>query len=155
MAMAAMMSRAGRRYLNCASGTGSFQWYRNGYPLPDTTACIASSEAGIYTVMVTDGFGCGSNTSAPVQVISTGIADSVESTSFRLVPNPASGLVRVERAEGSAALLTVLDAQGRVVLEERIVGTSVAIDVSSVKRGMYLVRVASVDGVAVDRLVVE
>ncbi|MBP8824165.1 MAG: T9SS type A sorting domain-containing protein, partial [Flavobacteriales bacterium] len=47
------------------------------------------------------------------------------------------------------------DAQGRVVLEERIVGTSVAIDVSSVKRGMYLVRVASVDGVAVDRLVVE
>ncbi len=150
----------------CASGTGSFQWYFNDDLLPDTTACITSDEDGSYTVVVTDGFGCVSNTSAPVQVIHTGINTSSERSLFRLVPNPASGLVRVERAEGSAAMLTVLDLQGRVVVEKWIgkvtsvdardsfqhVGT---IDVSGLKSGTYLVLIASVDAVEARRLVVE
>ncbi len=150
----------------CASGTGSFQWYRNGDPLPDTTACIEAMEEGNYTVVVTDGFGCVSTTSAPVQVIHTGVAAFNESTLFRLVPNPASGIVRVERAEGSAALLSVLDVQGRMVLEKWLGKvTSVdardsfqyveTIDVSALNGGMYLVRIASTDAVEVNRLVVE
>ncbi|MBS1569023.1 MAG: T9SS type A sorting domain-containing protein, partial [Bacteroidetes bacterium] len=139
----------------CASGTGIFQWYHNGDPLPDSTACIAATEEGNYTVVVTDGFGCVSDTSAPVQVIHTGIATSTESTLFHLVPNPASGIVRVERTEGSAALLSVLDVQGRVVLETLITRATAGVDVSALNGGMYLVRLASTDAVEVNRLVVE
>ncbi|MBS1940629.1 MAG: T9SS type A sorting domain-containing protein, partial [Bacteroidetes bacterium] len=139
----------------CASGTGSFQWYRNGELLADTTACIAALEEGSYTVVVTDGFGCVSNTSAPVQVIHTGIAVPAENRSFRLVPNPASGVVRVERAEGTAAWLTVLDVQGRAVLETQITGPSTMLDVSGLKSGVYVVRVAAPEAVEVGRLVVE
>jgi photosystem II stability/assembly factor-like uncharacterized protein len=139
----------------CASGTGSFQWYRDGGQLPDTTACIAAFLQGSYTVVVTDGLGCVSDTSAPVQVIHTGITNPAANKSFRLVPNPASDMVRVERAEGSAAVLSVLDVQGRVVLETQITGATAWVDVSALNDGMYLVRIASPDAVAVNRLVVE
>ncbi|HRN38116.1 MAG TPA: hypothetical protein PLL18_14520, partial [Flavobacteriales bacterium] len=53
-----------------------------------------------------------STTSAPVQVIHTGLANTVAEPSFRLVPNPASGQVQVERAEGTSAWITMLDVQG-------------------------------------------
>lgn len=139
----------------CASGTGIFQWYHNGDPLPDSTACIAATEEGNYTVVVTDGFGCVSDTSAPVQVIHTGIAVPAESRSFRLVPNPASGPVQVDRAEGTAALLTVLDLQGRAVLETQITGPSTMLDVSGLKSGVYVVCIASPESAAVRQLVVE
>lgn len=150
----------------CASGSGSFQWYRNGEPLPDTTACITTEAEGSYTVVVTDAFGCISHTSAPVQVIHTALAAFAEPASFRLVPNPASGWVRVERAEGQTALLSVLDVQGRVVLEQwigKVMSVDArgsfqnveTIDVSGLNGGMYLVRIASPDAIEVARLVVE
>ncbi len=139
----------------CASGTGSFQWYLDGDPLPDTTACIAAFLQGSYTVVVTDGFGCVSNTSAPVQVIHTGVANTVAEPSFRLVPNPASGQVQVERAEGTSAWITVLDVQGRAVLETPITGPSAMLNVSGLKSGVYVVWIAAPEAVDVGRLVVE
>ncbi|MCO5275951.1 MAG: YCF48-related protein [Flavobacteriales bacterium] len=139
----------------CASGIGSFQWYRDGELLADTTACIAALEEGSYTVVVTDGLGCVSNTSAPVQVIHTGLANTVAEPSFRLVPNPASGQVQVERAEGTSAWITVLDVQGRAVLETPITGPSAMLNISGLKSGVYVVWIAAPEAVDVGRLVVE
>ncbi len=96
-----------------------------------------------------------STTSAAVQVIHTGIDAQSEKTSFHLVPNPASGMVRVERADASPAWLTLLDVQGRVVMGIPINGASAAVDVSGLKRGFYLVQITSVDKAEVMRLVLE
>ncbi len=139
----------------CTNTTGSAQWYLNEQPLPDgDSPCITAAEAGNYHVIVTDGLGCVSAPSAIVQVINTGIAP-VMSSSARLVPNPAMDVVRIERKSASPVVLTFLDAQGRVVRTERHAGNSVAVDVSGLVPGMYLVRLASTDGVETVRFVKE
>lgn len=88
-----------------------------------------------------------------MQVIHTGVAAQT-ATSFRLVPNPASDLVRIERADATRAVITVLDGQGRTVLETSITGPSAMLDVSGLKGGVYVVWMEGHDR-QVERLVVE
>ena len=71
-----------------------------------------------------------------------------------MMPNPASGLVLVERAENTVAQLMLLDAQGRVVLEQNIRDSEATMDISGLKSGVYLVRIAAPDKVDTKRLVI-
>ena len=139
----------------CVSTTGSAQWYLNGDPIIDgDTPCIVPDAPGAYTVIVTDVLGCLSAPSAPVQVISTGIA-TTGSISTRIFPNPAKNMVRIERTDASRASVTFTDAQGRVVRSEQMAGSNGTIDISEFVPGLYLVRVASAEGVESLRLVKE
>lgn len=139
----------------CTNSNGTAQWYLDGAPLPDgTTPCITATEPGSYHVIVTDVLGCVSAPSAAVQVINTGIAP-VNTSGARLMPNPATDVVRIERADGSPAVLTFLDAHGHIVRTERRAGNSLAVDVSGLVPGMYLVRMASIAGVETVRFVKE
>lgn len=139
----------------CTSTTGNAQWYLDGDAIPDgDTPCIEATQVGSYTVIVTDALGCVSATSAPFQVIHTGVA-SMESGSTRLVPNPASGRVRIERGDSTPDTLTLTDMQGRIVQQRMISGTDHMIDLTGLKPGVYLVRIATANGVETLRLVKE
>lgn len=139
----------------CTSTTGNTQWYHNSDPLPvGNTPCIEAMQEGAYTVVVTDALGCVSATSAPFQVIHTGVASMAIGTT-RLVPNPASERVRIERLYNAPATLTLTDVQGRIVREEMFSGTSNSLDLSGLKRGVYLVRIATASEVETLRLVKE
>ena len=100
--------------------------------------------------MVTDVLGCVSASSAVVQVINTAMA-TVNTVRTRMFPNPATNMVRIERVNASPATVTFLDAQGRVVRSEQV--SSNTIDVSDLVPGLYLVRIASAEGVKSLRLV--
>ncbi len=139
----------------CTSTTGIAQWYLNGDALTDgDTPCIEATQEGSYTVIVTDALGCVSATSAPFQVIQTGMA-TMETGTTRLVPNPASDRVRIERWDNVPATLTLTDVQGRIMLQEAISGSSVNLELSGLKPGVYLVRIASANEVETLRLVKE
>lgn len=139
-----MITEAGESL--CTNTSGTAQWYLNDEPLPDgDTPCITSSEPGDYHVIVTDELGCVSAPSATVQVINTGIAQERVSRA-RLLPNPTTDLVRIERDDASPVVLTFLDAQGHVVRTEQHAGISLVVDVSGLVPGMYLVRMAAADG---------
>jgi hypothetical protein len=105
-------------------------------------------------VIITDALGCVSATSAPFQVIHTGIA-TVETGTMRLVPNPASDRVRIERLDNATATLMLTDVQGRTVRQEIISGPSVTLDLSGLKPGVYLMRIATADQVGSLRFVKE
>ena len=133
----------------CVSTAGSAQWYLDGTVLPGSdTPCIEPVATGLYTVVVSDALGCVSAPSTPVQVILTGIA-SEDEPGTRIFPNPATDVVRIERINNGPAMLTFLDAQGRLVQSTRITGAT-SVDVSGLRPGVYLVRLAS--GSAVDSL---
>lgn len=123
----------------CATGTGSFQWYRNGDPLNDTTACMAAPEEGTYTVLVTDALGCVSATSAPFQVIHTGVTSSIAGA-FSLYPNPGSDQLILERTGSPSLSFAVLDAQGRALLAGMTCGNRASVDITSLPTGLYLLR---------------
>ncbi len=139
----------------CTSTTGTAQWYLNGDALADgDTPCIDATEEGSYTVVVTDALSCVSATSAPFQVIHTVVASMAIGTTC-LVPNPASERVRIERLGDAPAKLTLRDVQGRIVRHQAITGTNVNLDLSGLKPGVYLVRIATAGQVETLRLVKE
>ena len=139
----------------CTSTTGTAQWYLNGAAVPEgDTPCLEATQEGSYTVIITDALGCVSATSAPFQVIHTGIA-TVETGTMRLVPNPASDRVRIERLDNATATLMLTDVQGRTVRQEIISGPSVILDLSGLKPGVYLMRIATADQVGSLRFVKE
>ena len=72
-----------------------------------------------------------------------------------MMPNPATDVVRIERGYVSPVALTFLDTHGRVVRTERRAGNSLTVDVSGLLPGMYLLRMASVEGVETVRFVKE
>jgi photosystem II stability/assembly factor-like uncharacterized protein len=138
----------------CVSTAGSAQWYLDGSILPGgDTPCIEPVTTGLYTVVVSDPLGCVSAPSAPVQVIITGLASKPEPVT-RIFPNPAKELLRIERSDAVPATLTFINAQGRIVHSTRVTGAT-SVDVSGLRPGVYLVRVASRSAVESFRLVKE
>ncbi len=139
----------------CTNTNGSAQWFFNGDPLPDGgMLCIEPTQTGSYHVVVTDLLGCVSAASAPVQVISTGLA-VVENRTLHLAPNPATDVLRLTRTEADAAVISVVDLQGRTVLTEPLRGTQHALDVATLTPGVYAVRVSSAAGLQSARFVKE
>jgi hypothetical protein len=138
----------------CVSTAGSALWYLDGSILPGgDTPCIEPVTTGLYTVVVSDPLGCVSAPSAPVQVIITGLASKPEPVT-RIFPNPAKELLRIERSDAVPATLTFINAQGRIVHSTRVTGAT-SVDVSGLRPGVYLVRVASGSAVESFRLVKE
>jgi hypothetical protein len=74
-----------------------------------------------------------------VPTSTTGIAEVVESD-LELWPNPARGQLFVQ-APSEVQALQVLDASGRIVLEQRVSSSSsVVLDVTDLRPGSYLLR---------------
>jgi photosystem II stability/assembly factor-like uncharacterized protein len=139
----------------CTDLNGQIQWYRNGIPLAgNTTQCITVEQGGDYHVIVVDGFGCTSAPSVAVPVIFTGITGA-NASSARLFPNPANGMVRIERSDNAPAMLTLTDLQGRIVRQEAISRNLCTLDLADVRPGVYLVRIATADKAETLRLVKE
>ena len=91
---------------------------------------------------------------------SVGVKDAdVSGVAFRLVPNPASSVVRCETgSEGfGGGVLTLSDAAGREVLQcELASGTrTLTLDVAELPAGTYFVTLVTKEGTATRRLVVE
>jgi len=140
----------------CTTSSGTAQWFLDGEALAgDGANCIEAAETGFYTVIVTDALGCVSASSAPVQVISTGLSAAADDAVIRLHPNPARHQVRLERASSASALVTFVDPRGRKVHEQRITGMTATLDVSTLATDMYLLRVSNGSGSYVVRLVKE
>lgn len=142
--------------LLCTNTTGTAQWYFNDEPIPDGDAlCINTDQAGSYHVIITSTLGCVSQPSATVQVINTALASAPAISPTTLFPNPADRSVSIQRMVGTAAELTLLDAQGSVVRTERISGNTLALDITALRPGLYAVRIASEGRVETLRLVKE
>jgi hypothetical protein len=76
--------------------------------------------------------------------------------SFTLTPHPSDGLVRIEvPAAFSQASISVIDAAGRVVLDETMTGTSRMLDIRGRAPGAYLLTLRSTSGIHTERLLLE
>ncbi|HQW06039.1 MAG: T9SS type A sorting domain-containing protein [Flavobacteriales bacterium] len=138
----------------CTPIDGMVQWYRNGVPVDGgTSACIEALQGGIYTVIVTDELGCPSASSEPVQVLITGVGETMKDGSLRLSPNPANSLLYMERTSDRPATVSFIDVQGRVVKQQRIAGNRSTFDVSELHSGVYLLRVIDLEGISTARIV--
>ena len=111
---------SGQTSLNSTEGYDYYEhytWYLNGEALPGTNWWnLWPDQSGLYTVEVTDQFGC-VVMSEPYAWVMQGLGIP-DPRGWRMFPNPATGDVRVVSSE-SVQGITLIDVTGRKVFEDR------------------------------------
>jgi photosystem II stability/assembly factor-like uncharacterized protein len=133
------------------------QWYINDSIIPgatDTSYIVTTN--GYYYVIVTIN-GCMSDTS---NIISTTVGfDEVSlNNEFVMYPNPATNSIQIETQLKSVpvdARIEILNIEGQTIICTGIDENHKSIDISSLARGMYFVRMKTRNGISVKKLIKE
>jgi len=122
--------------LTADPGYQSYLW-SNGDDDPEVTTW----KSGVWSLTVTDEYGCEGVVSIFVITIPQGVED-VDESSFLVYPNPAQNGVQIELANTpeANAKVELLNANGKLVLSETISGKLTELNVSTLAKGTYLMR---------------
>jgi hypothetical protein len=131
-------------------------WFLNDTPFASTED-INNLAPGTYKVVVTDAYGCTSETTFVLEALS-GTNNALEA-GWQVMPNPASGLFRVQ-SQTPIALenrLMIFDYSGRLVLEQAMAEgvASFTIDLTLQPAGVYLMELRSAEKSVWAKLVVQ
>lgn len=135
--------------------TAPWNWYDSNDPYasqnPANPNIEATSQAWIDTVMAF--IIPRMATVLQAEGVPAGIVEA--SQSFKVYPNPASDVVAIKGTNGSTfTSVQAFDITGRVVYASDATGNSLSIDVSNWNNGIYLVQIATENGIQVKRIVV-
>jgi hypothetical protein len=137
----------------------SYQWFRNGVPLPGAILNNYTPELSAnYYVQVTDVNGCTAN-SANIEFTATGTGDENDLFSLNIYPNPNNGQFSIEADLGTSTdvTLVVKDVLGRELMQpERIETTTTfrrSFDISHLSNGVYYVHIIGSEGFTVKSVV--
>ncbi len=119
-----------------------YQWSINGQVQANiTTPFIVAGVAGVYVATVT--LGTCATTSAPLLVV--GLADGIKAGDLKLVPNPATGHVRLQLntpiANATVVLVNTLGQSVRTYNINTDDNNGAELDLSGVSTGTYMVHV--------------
>ncbi|MBK7382488.1 MAG: PQQ-dependent sugar dehydrogenase [Flavobacteriales bacterium] len=127
----------------------AYQWYRSGTVVSgETGQAITPTVEGNYYVLATVNTGCQlfSDTLwySPVGV------EEVEGVSYVVRPIPADDRIWIDGALPAGAVMRLIDASGRVVIEKRAGNSATfSIGLEGVVEGVYILRATRVDGSAI------
>lgn len=145
----------GSASVEAGAGEGPFDYiWSNG----DITKNASKLSAGVYTVTVTDRFGCQDEGEILVGLNTNTEELQADLDNIELYPNPTSGAVRLELmlSEVRDVHIQVLNLVGQTLFEqtERTVQQlSMPIDISSLPEGLYFVRVKAGDRQVMKKLI--
>lgn len=142
--------------LTSSAATGN-QWLFNNNPIPGATGQThAPTQSGSYKVIVTNSFGCTSQSTAYIYYV--GIEEN-EIAYFSVYPIPATGMISIGLGDKvlSNVTITVTDVLGNTIKEITMAsaqGTLQGVlDISTFANGVYLVRISSRELTAAQRLI--
>ena len=128
-----------------------------------TGGLIASGTSGIYvnptttTTFVVEQELCGNLTYDTVKVsVSVGVDELLNENNVRIYPNPTSGELTIELFnQNNEWLTTILDVQGRTVVEKSFIGNKINLKLE-LENGVYFVRIKNniSDEVIVKKLII-
>jgi PKD repeat protein len=128
-----------------SSATGNLQWYSNGTIIPGATqANLLYADTGLYTLSVTNSFGC-INSSTVNITIPSGVQTINNYQSLALYPNPVKNTLNISHKNAANIVLNIAitDINGAVVYQENQIGintnSQVSIDISALSNGVYFV----------------
>ncbi len=120
----------------------TYLWKNAAGQVIGTTEDISDLAAGLYFVQVTDANGCDYSVPGIEVKSTTHTTEPSWLSGVRMFPNPTAGLTRVvfDEIPATAVQIKVLDATGRVVLDQTSEGQStVQLDCSKLPAGLYSV----------------
>ncbi len=112
----------------------------SGIPSLDGSYWIVLNEDDFVLVSKSGGFSiyCSNSNSVPSCV---GAKSSVKTVAYTVSPNPASEVIRVSGISEAKLTATIYDLQGKRILQETLRKEKNSINVSTLKAGMYIMRV--------------
>ncbi len=116
----------------------------------------ATAGEGTHQITYTyaDANGCENTASTDIQVINCASLEDLSVIGYKIYPNPASDVVKIERTEGDEATINVYDAKGRLVLNTTSTDNPITIDVSEWTPGEYIFRFRIADNYYQQKIVV-
>jgi hypothetical protein len=131
--------------LDAVLATGAFdsyQWYFEGEAIDGATEMeFTPEEDGVYTVVVTNDFGCIGEDSFEVGF--TGVKAN-ELVSFNLYPNPADDVTNVQFKNNGITTIKLLNVIGAVVYQTEVNGQgSIQLNLNELTKGMYFVELSN------------
>jgi hypothetical protein len=145
--------------LTSSAATGN-QWYLNGTLIPGATGQVYTTTAnGNYSVIATAN-GCPSAASAPLNMLSTGLAGDLAGAGITVYPNPNQGKFEVKlTGYNQKATIYLFSLTGQLIRSQEVKATTneviTPMHIENLAAGTYLLKVTSDKGVKVERLIVE
>lgn len=121
--------------LSTASTYTSYQWYRNGQPIPNATSFTYTfNRDGWYKLFVTDISGCGGwSVDVPVNSLTV---PGINTHEVSIFPNPARDQITIK--SDIAVNIAIHSMDGKVVLQQKDAGK---VDLSAIANGVYVLYV--------------
>lgn len=136
------ISQSGNRLI-VASSFKSYQWYRNGNPIPGATSySITADSSGSFSVEVTSAFGC--KGTSPTYNFSVNVS-SFAGVNLHIFPNPTKDLFFITGApKGSQAILS--DMSGRKLASFILTGDRQPVSLALFSPGIYQLNLYDAQG---------
>jgi len=130
-------------------GGTNYEWYLDGVLVSGSSSSLALTQQGAYTLVIIQN-GCRSEESDPV--IITGIENYAIIQNLKIYPNPVTSQLNVVSTTSlKIERVEMLDVTGKVV--KNITQNFTKIDVSSLQRGVYFVKIYTDKGVGNQRII--
>lgn len=124
-----------------SSATTGNQWMLDGADIPGATNQTHTAViGGIYSVRVING-DCISENAEPLDLTNLSVSSLETDLNWNSYPNPTSGILYLEFGKAIDAVLIVMDALGKVVLNQSVTGSKATILMHDLDKGVYFVKV--------------
>lgn len=126
------------------TGAGMIRGFKGKYEISYTCDGIVVRD----TVLLSDDLSVKITCDNVTTGINTGITKA-----FDIMPNPSTGWVQLQQESRNNAKMTLIDVNGRVVLEREISSPQTMLDLGYLPDGMYVIRLQSDQGIQIEKLI--
>ena len=109
----------------------------------------------IFFIDSVPGYAVGTNGTILKYTSSTGIEDNAQTETFSVYPNPATNNITIELSISDNSTASVYNLEGQMLLEQNLLATKTEMDISSLSKGVYVIKLNTENGVAVRKFVKE
>ncbi len=140
--------------------TGNHPWGNENVELSDQPMLTAGA-TGVKTASLSTCSGNGWVTGAQIIALNCALTTSIQDNSFQgsctVIPNPSKGIFEISLSEEvlHSANMQIVDCLGKIIKSSELTEKKTAIDLSSQPKGIYFLRITSVKGSIIQKIIVE
>jgi hypothetical protein len=119
----------------------TFEWFLDGV-LMGNSSTLNNIGSGVYTLIVTDAFGCSYTEEIEVESVTSAIHPEFDRT-ISVYPNPTSGFVTIEidGLTGAGAMVEIWSLDGRNLYNTVQVASTNRLDLNDLPGGVYVLKI--------------
>lgn len=138
-----------------SSATGN-QWHEktSGIIGGATNQKYSPIQTGNYFVIITDVYGCISDSSNIIAFIHTGVIEN-KINDFKIYPNPATSQITLETNTINNVQLTICNLSGQELIKQQAKSGKQEVDVSVLPSGVYFVKILHSNTIKVEKIIIQ